>query len=167
MADLATAGLDTVAVRVPDHPVARQLLAALRPAGGGAVGQPLRPCLADHAPRTCSPICDGRIDLIVDGGATPVGVESTIVACLDEPMLLRPGGLSRQAIERALGRPLAERAGSMPADDAPLAPGMLASHYAPRTPLRLDAERVERRRSVAGVRARAGRDGADKRRDRS
>ena len=91
----------------------------------------------------CSPIYADRIDLIVDGGATPVGVESTIVACLGEPMLLRPGGLPREDIERVLGRPLAEPpAGIAATDDAPLAPGMLASHYAPRTPLRLDAQRV-------------------------
>jgi L-threonylcarbamoyladenylate synthase len=84
----------------------------------------------------------GRIDLIVDGGATPVGIESTIVGCLGEPILLRPGGLPRAAIERTLGRKLADTpaAGT---DDAPLAPGMLASHYAPRTPLRLNARRVE------------------------
>ena len=69
---------------------------------------------------------------------------STIVACLGEPMLLRPGGLPRDDIERVLGRPLAEPpAGIAPEDDAPLAPGMLASHYAPRTPLRLDARRIE------------------------
>ena len=75
---------------------------------------------------------------------TPVGVESTIVACLDEPALLRPGGLPRDAIERALGQPLARAADARPRRPtmAPLAPGMLASHYAPRTPLRLEAERV-------------------------
>jgi L-threonylcarbamoyladenylate synthase len=87
---------------------------------------------------------DGRIDLIVDGGATTVGVESTIVACLDELALLRPGGLPRETIERALGRPLADAATeSAEAGEAPLAPGMLASHYAPRTRLRLDAGRIE------------------------
>ncbi len=86
----------------------------------------------------------GRIDLIVNDGATPIGVESTIVACLGEPVLLRPGGLPRHAIERVLGHPLAEEACSIaPEDDAPLAPGMLASHYAPRTRLRLKATRIE------------------------
>jgi L-threonylcarbamoyladenylate synthase len=86
----------------------------------------------------------GRIDLIVDGGAVAVGVESTIVGCFETPVLLRPGGLPREAIERVLGRALA----GLPQDashdsGAPLAPGMLASHYSPRTPVRLDAERVE------------------------
>jgi L-threonylcarbamoyladenylate synthase len=82
----------------------------------------------------------GRIDLIVDGGPVEVGVESTIVGCFETPMLLRPGGLPREAIERVLGRALAgvplEMAGE---SAAPLAPGMLASHYAPRTPVRLEA----------------------------
>jgi L-threonylcarbamoyladenylate synthase len=86
----------------------------------------------------------GRIDLIVDGGATIIGVESTIVACLGAVVLLRPGGVPREAIERALGRPLADPpAGLADAENAPLAPGMLASHYAPHTPLRLNAQRVE------------------------
>jgi L-threonylcarbamoyladenylate synthase len=86
----------------------------------------------------------GRIDLIIDGGAVTVGVESTIVGCFDTPVLLRPGGLPREEIERALGRPLAR-----PAEDAesktgrPLAPGMLASHYAPRTPVRLNVKRID------------------------
>jgi L-threonylcarbamoyladenylate synthase len=83
----------------------------------------------------------GRIDLIIDGGATQVGLESTIVACLGEPALLRPGGLPREAIERVLRRPLAAASDSAP-DDAPLAPGRLTSHYAPQALLRLDADSV-------------------------
>jgi L-threonylcarbamoyladenylate synthase len=84
----------------------------------------------------------GRIDLILDGGPTPVGVESTIVACLDRPVLLRPGGLPRSEIERVLGQPLADAPPEESDDDAPLAPGMLASHYAPRARLRLHADEV-------------------------
>ena len=142
VAELATAGLDSIAVRVPHHPVAQKILAAFK-----------RPIVAPSANRSghVSPttaahvLADlrGRIDLIVDGGSTPVGVESTIVACLGEPMLLRPGGLPRDDIEQVLGRPLAEPpAGIATTDDAPLAPGMLASHYAPRTLLRRDARHV-------------------------
>jgi L-threonylcarbamoyladenylate synthase len=142
VAELATAGLDSIAVRVPHHPVAQKILAAFK-----------RPIVAPSANRSghVSPttaahvLADlrGRIDLIVDGGATPVGVESTIVACLGEPMLLRPGGLPRDDIEQVLGRPVAEPpAGIAATDDAPLAPGMLASHYAPRTLLRRDARHV-------------------------
>jgi L-threonylcarbamoyladenylate synthase len=85
---------------------------------------------------------DGRIDLIIDGGRTSIGVESSIVDCCGEiPILLRPGGLARAAIEGILGRPLA-RSDMGGADDAPAAPGMLASHYAPRAHLRLDAGAV-------------------------
>jgi L-threonylcarbamoyladenylate synthase len=138
VAELATAGLDTIAVRVPDHPVAQDLLAAFgRPVVAPSANRSghVSPTTAEHVLADLG----GRIDLILDGGATPVGVESTIIACLGEPALLRPGGVPRDAIERALGKPLAEL---FVADEAPLAPGMLASHYAPRTPLRLDAENV-------------------------
>ena len=73
-----------------------------------------------------------------------VGVESTIVGCFDEPMLLRPGGLPRAEIERVLGRPLMQPPADPDSDSGqPLAPGMLASHYAPRTQVRLDAVRIE------------------------
>ena len=142
VAELATAGLDSIAVRVPDHAVAQKILAAF----GRPVVAPSANRSGHVSPTTAAHVLadmNGRIDLIVDGGATPVGVESTIVACLrhlGEPILLRPGGLPREAIERALGRPLADAAAeSADSGDAPLAPGMLASHYAPRTPLRLDA----------------------------
>ena len=139
VAELATAGLDSVAVRVPDHPVARDILAAF----GKPIVAPSANRSGHVSPTTAAHVLAdlrGRIDLIVDGGAAPVGVESTIVACLGEPMLLRPGGLPREAIERVLGRPLAQTPSDVASDDAPLAPGMLASHYAPRTRLRLDAE---------------------------
>jgi L-threonylcarbamoyladenylate synthase len=143
VAELATAGLDSIAVRVPDHPVARAILAALRkPVVAPSANRSghVSPTTAAHVAADLS----GRIDLIIDGGAAPVGVESTIVACLGEPALLRPGGVPRAAIERALGKALAGASAAMPPDDeAPLAPGMLASHYAPRTPIRLHAGSVE------------------------
>ena len=141
IAALATAGLDTIGVRVPNHAVAQQILAAF----GGPVVAPSANRSGHVSPTTAAHVLadlGGRIDLIVDGGATPVGVESTIVACLGAPVLLRPGGVPRQAIERALGRALAE-AKTAADETAPLAPGMLASHYAPATPLRLEARRVE------------------------
>jgi L-threonylcarbamoyladenylate synthase len=140
VADLATAGLDSVAVRVPDHPVARELLQAF----GGPVVAPSANRSGHVSPTTAAHVMAdlrGRIDLILDGGPTSVGVESTIIACLDKPVLLRPGGLPRAEIERVLGEPLS--LGPVPEpldDDAPLAPGMLASHYAPKASLRLDAD---------------------------
>ena len=155
MAELATAGLDSIAVRVPDHAVAQKILAAF----GRPVVAPSANRSGHVSPTTAAHVLadlGGRIDLIVDGGATPVGVESTIVACLGEPMLLRPGGLPRAAIERALDRPLADAHAETAPGDAPLAPGMLASHYAPRAPLRLDAETSHpaRRCSPSGRRSR-------------
>jgi L-threonylcarbamoyladenylate synthase len=142
VADLATAGLDTIAIRVPAHPLAREILRAF----GGPVVAPsanlsghVSPTTAEHVQNDLA----GRIDLIVDGGAVDVGVESTIVGCFDEPMLLRPGGLPRGEIERALGRPLKQPPHDPDgASSQPLAPGMLASHYAPRTRVRLDAEEI-------------------------
>jgi L-threonylcarbamoyladenylate synthase len=140
---LATAGLDSIAVRVPRHDVAQKILAAF----GKPIVAPSANRSGHVSPTTAGHVLAdlrGRIELIVDGGATPVGVESTIVACLDEPTLLRPGGVPREAIEKALNRPLATApVESSTEDEAPLAPGMSASHYAPHTPLRLEAQRVE------------------------
>ncbi len=136
VADLAPAGLDSVAVRVPAHPVAHALLAAF----GGPVVAPSANRSGHVSPTSAAHVLAdlrGRIDMVIDGGPCAVGVESTIVACLGEPTLLRPGGLPREQIERVLGRPLAI---APIADDAPLAPGMLASHYAPKARLRLDAD---------------------------
>ncbi len=139
VAELATAGLDTIALRVPSHPVARDILAA--------VGRPLVAPSANRSghvsPTTAQHVLAdlrGRIELIVDGGSTPMGLESTIVACLDPAVLLRPGALPRAQIERVvdLGEP-----SSTHADAAPVAPGQLASHYAPRARLRLRAQNVQ------------------------
>ena len=143
VAELATAGLDSIAVRVPDHAVAQKILAGL----GRPVVAPSANRSGHVSPTTAAHVLadlGGRVDLIVDGGASPVGVESSIVACLGAPMLLRPGGTPRQLIQRALGKVLADPpSGISAADEAPLAPGMLASHYAPRTPLRLAIKNVE------------------------
>lgn len=143
VADLASAGLDTLAVRVPDHPVARAILNAF----GKPVVAPSANRSGHVSPTTAAHVLadlGGRINLIVDGGATPVGIESTVVACLGAPMLLRPGGLPRAMIEDVLKRTLLDApAAQGTAESAPLAPGMLAQHYAPRTPLRLHAGRVE------------------------
>ena len=100
VAELATAGLDTIALRVPAHAVARELLATF----GGPVVAPSANRSGHLSPTTAQHVLadlGGRIDLILDRGLTLVGIESTIVACLGEPMLLRPGGLARGDIEIA------------------------------------------------------------------
>jgi L-threonylcarbamoyladenylate synthase len=142
VADLATAGLDTVAIRIPAHPVARDILRAF----GGPVVAPSANLSGHVSPTTAAHVQSdlaGRIDLIVDGGAVEVGVESTIVGCFDEPMLLRPGGLPRAEIERVLGRALVQPPADADGSGQPLAPGMLASHYAPRAKVRLNAVKLE------------------------
>ena len=143
VADLATAGLDTVAIRIPAHPVARDILRAFgRPvvAPSANLSGHVSPTIAAHVQGDL----EGRIDLIVDGGAVAVGVESTIVGIFDAPMLLRPGGLPRADIERVLGHALVQPPADADSDSGqPLAPGMLASHYAPRTKVRLNADRIE------------------------
>jgi L-threonylcarbamoyladenylate synthase len=135
VAELALAGLDSVALRVPALPIAHELLQAF----GGAIVAPSANRSGHVSPTSAAHVLAdlrGRIDMVIDGGACTVGVESTIVALLDTPTLLRPGGVAREDIERVLGRALAEA----PAQEAPRAPGMLPSHYAPKAKLRLNAD---------------------------
>jgi L-threonylcarbamoyladenylate synthase len=131
---VATAGLDTVAVRVPAHPVAHALLEAVGlpvVAPGANPSGLVSPTTAQHVAVDLGAV----VDLVLDGGACPVGVESTVLdLSRPTPRLLRPGGLDRAALERLVG-PLA----SGPDEAVPRAPGQLASHYAPRLPVRLDA----------------------------
>ena len=151
VADLALAGLDTVAVRVPAHPVARALLKAFR----GPVVAPSANRSGHVSPTSAAHVLAdlrGRIDLVIDAGPCEVGVESTIVSCADEPTLLRPGGIAREAIEGALGTALATAA---PTDEAPVAPGML--YIALRAEGHAAARRRRRsaRRSAPRLRSRA------------
>ncbi|MFD9303197.1 L-threonylcarbamoyladenylate synthase [Streptomyces sp. NPDC060048] len=123
----ATGGLETVAVRVPDHPVALALLAAF----GGGVAAPsanrfgsVSPTTADHVRAELG----DAVDFVLDGGACDVGVESTIVdATGDAPTILRPGGVTREDLETVLGCPLA-----VPSTSHVRVPGQHPSHYAPR-----------------------------------
>ncbi|MFE2250437.1 L-threonylcarbamoyladenylate synthase [Streptomyces lavendulae] len=123
----ATGGLETVAVRVPDHPVALALLSAF----GGGVTAPsanrfgsVSPTTADHVRAELG----DAVDFVLDGGPCQVGVESTIVdATGDTPTILRPGGVTREDLEAVLGRPLA-----VPATSPVRVPGQHPSHYAPR-----------------------------------
>ena len=133
---LARAGLPSVALRVPAHPVARALLdIAGIPVAAPSANRSGRISPTDAAHVTAE--LDGRIAAIIDGGLCAVGLESTIVSCLDDHLaLLRPGGVPREAIEDVLGRTLA---GALDGGNRPVSPGQLASHYAPRATLRLDA----------------------------
>ena len=130
--DALTGGQDTVALRVPSHPVARALLAAF----GGGVAAPsanrfgrVSATTADHVRAEFG----AQVGLVLDGGACAVGIESTIVDVSGAaPALLRPGGVALADLEAALGQPLA-----LAKRDAPRAPGTLKAHYAPVTPLML------------------------------
>ncbi len=136
VSDLALAGLETIALRVPAHRIAQALLSEI----GGPVVAPSANRSGHVSPTSAAHVLAdlrGRIDMVIDGGPCTVGVESTIVACLAEPALLRPGGVAREDIERVLARPLAL---ATAAEEAPLAPGMLTSHYAPKARLRLNAD---------------------------
>ncbi|MFT4715477.1 MAG: L-threonylcarbamoyladenylate synthase [Paracoccaceae bacterium] len=139
LSPLVTAGLNTVAVRIPENPLAQHLLADF----GGAIAAPsanpsgrISATNADHVLNGLS----GRIDAVIDGGNCAVGLESTILfPGAASPALLRPGGLPAEAIEAMLGKTLA-RSGD---PDQPISPGQLASHYAPRMPLRLNVSKPE------------------------
>lgn len=129
LSPLVTAGLDSVALRVPNAPIALQLLKAF----GGPIAAPsanpsgrVSPTTAEHVLRGL----DGRIDAVIDGGATPAGLESTIIGFLeDRPRLLREGAYV----------PAEDLQPETSFETAPRAPGQLASHYAPKAAVRLDA----------------------------
>jgi L-threonylcarbamoyladenylate synthase len=132
--EIVTAGLDTVGVRVPAHEAARELIrAADRP-----IAAPSANPFGYVSPTTASHVAEllgEAVDLILDGGPCRVGVESTIVSlATGTPTLLRPGGVSREELEEALGT---EVVTAPPPGEAPLAPGQLERHYATRTPLHI------------------------------
>jgi len=128
--DIVTAGLDTVGVRVPGHPAARALIAA----AGTPLAAPSANPFGYVSPTTAAHVAEllgDVVDLVLDGGACRVGLESTILSLAGEPVILRPGGLPREALEEALGMSLPVAGPS----ERPLAPGQLHTHYATRTPL--------------------------------
>jgi L-threonylcarbamoyladenylate synthase len=137
--DLVSAGLETVALRVPAHPVAQALLAAAKlPIAAPSANRSGRisPTTAAHVAAEL----DDRPAMILDGGPCPIGIESTVIAVLGgTPALLRPGAVPREAIELVLGAPLS----AAKANHRGASPGQLESHYAPNTPLRLDVTRPE------------------------
>ncbi|PTX54909.1 translation factor SUA5 [Litoreibacter ponti] len=125
LSSLVTAGLDTVAIRVPAQPLAVALLRAV----GRPVAAPSANPSGAISPTTAAHVLDGlggRIDAVLDGGPCAVGLESTILRA-SPPALLRPGGLPLEAVEAALGTPLTHDT----SPDTPSAPGQLSSHYAP------------------------------------
>jgi len=143
---LVSAGLDTVAVRVPDHPLAQSLIAE----AGCPIAAPsanlsgtISPTRAEHVLESLN----GRIAAVLDGGACSLGIESTVVDCsTNTPTLLRPGGLESEKIESVSG-PLAH-----PEKDpeAPRSPGMLARHYAPNRPVGLNRTSFEKHEVILG-----------------
>lgn len=137
IADLAAAGLDTLAIRVPSHEAAASLLAAAdRPIAAPSANRSghVSPTTAQHVAADLG----DKVSMILDGGPATVGLESSIVGFEDgEPVLLRAGGVPIEAIREAAGVPV--RMASDETQTRPNAPGRLASHYAPRARLRLDA----------------------------
>ena len=132
---LASAGLASLAIRMPGHDLARRLIAT---AGVPVVAPSANPS-GRVSPTTAAHVLEGlagRIDMVLDGGASDIGIESTVVACLEgQPELLRLGAVTRERIEAVLGAPVKSRIGA----GRPVAPGALASHYAPAAALRLGA----------------------------
>ena len=143
---LASAGLPSIALRVPNHPLALELL--------GAVGRPIVAPSANLSgrisPTTAAHVKRGlgkKVSVILDGGPCAVGVESTVVSFMNErATLLRPGGLERDAIEQALGHALEVEMNST----QPHSPGQMESHYAPHAHLRLEAMAPRKGESYLG-----------------
>lgn len=138
--DIVTAGGPTVAVRIPSHPVALALLKA----AGIPIAAPSANRSEQLSPTTAQHVLDsldGRIDMILDGGPTQVGLESTVLnLATSPPQLLRPGGITPQQIEAIIGPIQRHRESS---DEILPSPGLLRRHYAPRTPLRLSQHPIE------------------------
>ena len=141
---LVSAGLETLAVRVPAHPVAQALLAAAkRPIAAPSANRAgeLSPTSADHVSASLA----GSPEMILDGGPCPVGIESTVLdLTTPTPVILRPGGITRDEIEGVIGPTGPANAAPGGATEGVKSPGMLARHYAPDRPLRLDAGEVGR-----------------------
>jgi L-threonylcarbamoyladenylate synthase len=150
---LTTAGLSKIAVRVPSHNAATHLLTAF----GGPLAAPsanpsgrISPSMASHVMEGL----DGHIDVVLDGGACQSGLESTIVDCSsDMPVILRPGGITRNAINDVLkkaGHGLLGQNTDPKVEKKPISPGQLASHYAPKLSVRMNAETADHNEIAIG-----------------
>ncbi len=151
LSPLVTAGLGTLAVRVPAHPVAQALLRRV----DGPVAAPSANPSGRISPTTAQHVLEGlsgRIAAVVDAGPCTVGVESTIVGLSDDPTLLRPGGVPSDAIETVLGSPLTR----LQDQDPITAPGQILSHYAPQAAVRLNAADARENEVMLGFGAIAG-----------
>lgn len=131
-----TGGLDTVAVRMPDHPIARDLIIA----GGGYISAPSANTSGRPSPTTAQHVeedLNGKIDMIVDGGPVDIGVESSILdVTVDPPMILRPGAITKEMFERVIGTVAVDHTLIKPdSNEVPKAPGMKYRHYAPKAQL--------------------------------
>lgn len=138
LSPLVTADLPTLAIRIPAHPAAQGLLRAF----GGPVAAPSANPSGRISPTTAAHVVqglEGRIDAVLDAGPCAVGLESTILGLTPAPQLLRAGGLACEDIETVLGHPLAVINTTAPLTAPLTAPGQMASHYAPRAQIRLNA----------------------------
>lgn len=150
--DEVTGGRDTVGLRVPDHPLTLALLRAF----DGGLAAPSANRFGRVSPTTAADVLadlGGDVDLVLDGGPCGVGVESTIVDCSEEgapPVILRPGGVTAEQIEVALGHPVRRTAGG-----PSRAPGMLPAHYAPHAQV-IVVENPEDALALAGTHASTG-----------
>jgi L-threonylcarbamoyladenylate synthase len=130
---LVTAGLPTLAIRVPNSPIALELLSMVE----APIAAPSANVSGSVSPTTAAHVMSGLgglIDAVVDGGQCTVGLESTIIGCSGRPSLLRPGGVSAEAIEDVLGAPLGAASSTINA------PGQLQSHYAPKGAVRINVQ---------------------------
>ncbi len=145
LSPLVSAGLPTVAIRIPEHALGHALLCQF----GGPIAAPSANPSGSVSPSRAQHVIDGlagRIAAVLDGGRCPVGLESTIVGFQPTATLLRPGGLPPEIIEQCLGEKLA----SPQAQSTPSAPGQLTSHYAPNAAIRLNVSKAEKDETLLG-----------------
>ena len=137
ISDIITSGLDTVAIRMPSHPIASALInkagVPVAAPSANSSGRP-SPTLAKHVIEDLS----GKVDIIIDGGITKVGVESTVLdITITPPVILRPGGVTREQLCNLLGTVCYDDASSVDANETPKSPGMKYKHYSPKAALLL------------------------------
>ncbi|MCL2408074.1 MAG: L-threonylcarbamoyladenylate synthase [Oscillospiraceae bacterium] len=135
LSDKVTAGLNTVGVRIPSHPVALELLKKVNL----PIAAPSANISGKPSPTTARHVADdltGKIAGIVDGGEAQIGLESTVLDCtVEPPVILRPGGVSKEAIEAVIGREVIVHKSPENAESAPKSPGMKYKHYSPKAPM--------------------------------